>query len=41
MLNFEYYNPTNLIFGKGQIEKLPQLIPAGTKILLANGGQSP
>ncbi|MBF0694530.1 MAG: iron-containing alcohol dehydrogenase [Flavobacterium sp.] len=40
MLNFEYYNPTNLIFGKGQIEKLPQLIPAGTKILLAYGGGS-
>jgi NADP-dependent alcohol dehydrogenase len=22
MLNFELYNPTNLVFGKGQMEKL-------------------
>ena len=40
MLNFELYNPTKLIFGKGQIEKLPTLIPANTKILLAYGGGS-
>lgn len=40
MLNFELYNPTNLIFGKGQIEKLPTLIPANSKILLAYGGGS-
>lgn len=40
MLNFELYNPTNLIFGKGQIEKLRNLIPAGSKILLAYGGGS-
>lgn len=40
MLNFELYNPTKLIFGKGQIEKLPTLIPAGAKILLAYGGGS-
>ena len=40
MLNFELYNPTQLIFGKGQIEKLNTLIPQGTKILLAYGGGS-
>ena len=40
MLNFELYNPTNLIFGKGQLEKLPSLIPKGAKILLAYGGGS-
>jgi NADP-dependent alcohol dehydrogenase len=40
MLNFELYNPTKLIFGKGQIEKLGTLIPAGAKILLAYGGGS-
>lgn len=40
MLNFELYNPTKLIFGKGQIEKLETLIPAGAKILLAYGGGS-
>jgi NADP-dependent alcohol dehydrogenase len=40
MLNFEFYNPVNLVFGKGQINKLPKLIPAGAKILLAYGGGS-
>lgn len=40
MLNFELYNPTNLVFGKGQIEKLPTLVPQGSKILLAYGGGS-
>lgn len=40
MLNFELYNPTKLVFGKGQIEKLGTLIPSGAKILLAYGGGS-
>jgi NADP-dependent alcohol dehydrogenase len=40
MLNFELYNPTNLVFGKGQIEKLEQLVPKGAKVLLAYGGGS-
>jgi NADP-dependent alcohol dehydrogenase len=40
MLNFELYNPTNLVFGKGQIEKLGQLVPKGAKVLLAYGGGS-
>jgi NADP-dependent alcohol dehydrogenase len=40
MLNFELYNPTKLVFGKGQIEKLPTLISANAKILLAYGGGS-
>ena len=40
MLNFELYNPTNLVFGKGQIEKLATLVPKDAKILLAYGGGS-
>lgn len=40
MNNFELYNPTNLIFGKGQIEKIATLIPSGAKILMAYGGGS-
>jgi NADP-dependent alcohol dehydrogenase len=40
MLNFELYNPTHLIFGKGQIEKLSTLVPKDAKILLAYGGGS-
>ncbi|MBA4276750.1 iron-containing alcohol dehydrogenase [Flavobacterium sp.] len=40
MNNFELYNPTNLVFGKGQIEKLSALVPKNAKILLAYGGGS-
>lgn len=40
MLNFELYNPTNLVFGKGQIEKITALLPKDAKILLAYGGGS-
>jgi len=39
MNNFELYNPTRLVFGKGQIEKLPELVP-NTKVLLVYGGGS-
>ncbi|MEC4004283.1 iron-containing alcohol dehydrogenase [Flavobacterium sp. SUN052] len=40
MTNFELYNPTNYIFGKDQIQKLTDLVPANSKILLAYGGGS-
>ena len=40
MTNFELYNPTNYIFGKDQIQKLTDLVPKNTKILLAYGGGS-
>ena len=40
MLNFEFYNPVNLVFGKDQIAKLSKLVPKGAKILLAYGGGS-
>lgn len=40
MLNFELYNPTNYVFGKGQIAKLTELIPSNAKILVAYGGGS-
>ena len=40
MLNFELYNPVNLVFGKGQIEKLPTLVPQNAKILMTYGGGS-
>ena len=40
MNNFELYNPTKIVFGKGQIEKLGDLVPKGAKVLLAYGGGS-
>ncbi|HEX9980615.1 MAG TPA: iron-containing alcohol dehydrogenase [Flavobacterium sp.] len=40
MQNFDLYNPTRILFGTDQIEKLPELVPKNTKILLAYGGGS-
>ncbi|MTT30917.1 iron-containing alcohol dehydrogenase [Terrilactibacillus sp. BCM23-1] len=41
MENFTFYNPTKLIFGKGQVEQLKNLIPNyGKKVLLVYGGGS-
>lgn len=40
MNNFEFKNPTKIIFGKGQIEKLRQEIPESAKILMLYGGGS-
>jgi NADP-dependent alcohol dehydrogenase len=40
MLNFKLYNPVKLVFGKGQIEKLSELVPKNAKILVAYGGGS-
>nr|MBC7613063.1 iron-containing alcohol dehydrogenase [Pseudopedobacter sp.] len=40
MLNFEFKNPTKIIFGKGQIEKVASEIPANAKILMLYGGGS-
>lgn len=40
MNNFTYYNPVQVVFGKGSIAKLSELIPAGTKIMLIYGGGS-
>lgn len=40
MLNFELYNPTQLVFGKGQIAKISDLIPREAKVLITYGGGS-
>jgi NADP-dependent alcohol dehydrogenase len=40
MLNFEYWNPTKILFGKGQIASISREIPAGTKVLMTYGGGS-
>lgn len=40
MLNFELYNPTQLVFGKGQIAKISDLIPKEAKVLITYGGGS-
>ena len=40
MNNFEFLNPTRLIFGKGQIARLSQELPRDKKILVTFGGGS-
>lgn len=40
MENFEFYNPVRIVFGKGSIAKLGELIPAEARILMAYGGGS-
>ncbi len=40
MLNFEYYNPTRIVFGKDRIKLLDRLIPAEAKVLVLYGGGS-
>lgn len=40
MLNFEFKNPTKVIFGKGQIQKIAEEIPSGSKVLMVYGGGS-
>lgn len=40
MLNFELYNPTHIIFGKDQIDKLDNHIPKDAKVLILYGGGS-
>ncbi len=40
MLNFTYYNPVNVIFGKGSIAELPKVMPKSEKVLLTYGGGS-
>lgn len=40
MLNFNYQNPTRILFGKGQIAGISDHIPNGAKVLLTYGGGS-
>jgi NADP-dependent alcohol dehydrogenase len=40
MQNFTYFNPTKIVFGKGSIAQLRELVPANQKILVTYGGGS-
>lgn len=40
MLNFDFYNPTQIMFGKGRIADLSKAIPAGARVLVLYGGGS-
>ena len=40
MLNFDFYNPTQISFGKGKIADLDQLVAKDARVLLLYGGSS-
>ncbi|NNG22138.1 iron-containing alcohol dehydrogenase [Telluria aromaticivorans] len=40
MLNFDYQNPTRILFGQGQIAALAPLVPQGARVLMLYGGGS-
>lgn len=40
MNNFDFYNPTKILFGKGKIASIANEVPEGAKVLLTAGGGS-
>ncbi len=40
MLNFEFYNPTKIIFGAETLARLAGLVPAKARVLVLYGGSS-
>ena len=40
MQNFDFHNPTRVVFGEGTISRLADLVPADARILLTYGGGS-
>lgn len=40
MLNFDFYNPTHIVFGKDRLKDLDNLIPKDAKVLILYGGGS-
>lgn len=40
MLNFDFYNPTRIVFGKDRLGELDNLVPKDAKVLVLYGGGS-
>lgn len=40
MLNFEFQNPTRIVFGKDTVARLDTLVPQNARVLILYGGQS-
>lgn len=40
MFNFDYYNPTRIIFGKDRLDELGKQVPKNAKVLITYGGGS-
>lgn len=40
MFNFAFHNPTTILFGKDQVKKIDEYVPADAKVLITYGGGS-
>ncbi len=40
MNNFNFYNPTRILFGQGQVSQLNELVPEKARVLIMFGGES-
>ena len=40
MLNFEFYNPTRIIFGTDTIQRIHDFVPSDARVLMLYGGES-
>jgi NADP-dependent alcohol dehydrogenase len=40
MLDFDYYNPTRIVFGKDRLESIDKYVPANANVLITYGGGS-
>jgi NADP-dependent alcohol dehydrogenase len=40
MLNFDFYNPTHIVFGKDRLNELDELVPKDARVLITYGGGS-
>lgn len=40
MNNFQFFNPTRIVFGEGQIKQIDSLVPESARVLVLYGGES-
>lgn len=40
MLDFEFYNPTRIVFGQNRLDELNRLVPVNAKVMITYGGES-
>jgi NADP-dependent alcohol dehydrogenase len=40
MLNFDFYNPTRILFGRDRLEGIDTYVPADATVLITYGGGS-
>jgi len=40
MSNFDFHNPTRIVFGEGKIAELNALVPSNARVMILFGGES-